>query len=94
MEKKVLIWPSFGSKTSRCYYSSSTSVFVLVCVCVCVFFEVPVISDESSETDSAEEESPSIKPSAKRAIKKRGRKPSNAEVTVQNKVSMNLHLIA
>jgi len=45
-----------------------------------------VVSDDSSETDSAEESSDVVKPSVRRVVKKRKRKLSTAEVTLQNKV--------
>ena len=54
-----------------------------MCVSVCA---EAVVSDDSSETDSAEESSDVVKPSVKRVVKKRKRKLSSAEVTLQNKV--------
>jgi len=57
-----------------------------VCVCVCVCASMTVVLEDSSGTDSAEESPGAAKPSVKRVVKKRDRKPS---ATVHNKVLVN-----
>ena len=62
-----------------------------VCMCVCMCAVKSDDDDDSSETDSAEEYHDDVKPSVRRAVKKRDRKPSTpSTAAVQHKVFSSL----